>query len=1066
MNRSIQKVLLAVMGALSMYFYYIYYPIHGTSKEYFLVYILGIVFVYGMYKWIQALSEVQKVHINVIHLLWAFLLHLFFLSCFFFGVTTGQAVQGVVLFTKISFIFFCISGLWLLFYSFGATCLNYIKNYVILEDKRLKIIISMGLGFSIFILLVFLLAYIGLYNIYAILWLVVVTWTVSYKKIVDTLIHLKSPLKAYDLKKPSTQIACVIDEIQYIIITFLLSVNLINVFRPFPIGWDDLGVYMNFPKLLSGAWELLPLGQMYLWQLYTGLGFLAGSQMYAFFLNTFSWIIVSITVYLAIKILIPQKNESYDFGLLAVIILLMMPMSVFQLAKDMKLDYGLLTISVIALALLYTTLYSKDSFSHKKSLWALWLVWFFIGIAFSIKLTSLLLLLSAIWLIFYKKFSLLWFFSFFSAFVGIFTYLGLWSMMNVLIPELSDFWKNIFCFSTIGWWTALLFYINSVKNKWMNPMRNLSVEIWILLIWFILALLPWGIKHIWEIPEWKWMSVGSLIGWYSDVYRPDYESIYSQEQLSEIEWVHGRGLTSSGTTTNEDFGRYFGYEKWINNYLKLPWNLTFQTNQWWEFTDITYIFFALIPLIFIVLPYRKEIYRWPVLWALVLLLLYYIPSSVSAFLTIFIEQIQIPFWYVWIWAFLIVPFIYFYCTLDKSKIVVKLFLANYAFSVIYVFLWSISAFWIVWYGILMYFVFIIMILLALVSTEEDEKHHEQLSYIVLIVIWVYVLLSAIPHGVTNIRSAGYGEYKLGYYTEESSIMRFHPDYFPILWTLNVAEDKKEKIFLDYRNQLLEIIDANPNLTWLRPRITETSNITDIQSILAQIENISEANINRDIIYTASKILQNLYTVVIYPEKEYRNTEKIYKSGTFLKYFISGNYSRIIEDSLLSKFWTYLQDNDSNVTLERFKKIWIKYILIDLNAATIDNDSRRALTGRYENMLKFTTNTGLEFVESDSMCLRLWRDLYEKNGDMDEYLLIAGSNYDSPGMWRQQKRNTCAKKIIELIQSWVVDENNYPSLLIYIQLMNQSNIPLSDAQWVADIVSKRLPIWYKALFKIK
>jgi hypothetical protein len=31
------------------------------------------------------------------------------------------------------------------------------------------------------------------------------------------------------------------------------------VYRPFPIGWDDLGVYMNYPKLLSQAGELLPL---------------------------------------------------------------------------------------------------------------------------------------------------------------------------------------------------------------------------------------------------------------------------------------------------------------------------------------------------------------------------------------------------------------------------------------------------------------------------------------------------------------------------------------------------------------------------------------------------------------------------------------------------------------------------------------------------------------------------------------------------------------------------------------------------------------------------------------
>lgn len=40
-------------------------------------------------------------------------------------------------------------------------------------------------------------------------------------------------------------------------ITFILSVSLINALRPMPIGWDDLGVYMNFPKIMATSGELL-----------------------------------------------------------------------------------------------------------------------------------------------------------------------------------------------------------------------------------------------------------------------------------------------------------------------------------------------------------------------------------------------------------------------------------------------------------------------------------------------------------------------------------------------------------------------------------------------------------------------------------------------------------------------------------------------------------------------------------------------------------------------------------------------------------------------------------------
>lgn len=55
-------------------------------------------------------------------------------------------------------------------------------------------------------------------------------------------------------------------------------------------------------------------------------------------------------------------------------------------------------------------------------------------------------------------------------------------------------------------------------------------------------------------------------------------------------------------------GRYFGYDKGINNYLKLPANLTFQKNQAGEFTDITYIFLALVPSILLFVRGRRGVF--------------------------------------------------------------------------------------------------------------------------------------------------------------------------------------------------------------------------------------------------------------------------------------------------------------------------------------------------------------------------------------------------------------------------------------------------------------------------
>ena len=73
--------------------------------------------------------------------------------------------------------------------------------------------------------------------------------------------------------------------------------------------------------------------------------------------------------------------------------ILMLPMAVFQLAKDMKLDFGLMGMSIIALSLTYGMLYGENKFSHKKSIKVLIIIGLLIGVAFSIKVTSLLLLL-------------------------------------------------------------------------------------------------------------------------------------------------------------------------------------------------------------------------------------------------------------------------------------------------------------------------------------------------------------------------------------------------------------------------------------------------------------------------------------------------------------------------------------------------------------------------------------------------------------------------------------------------------------------------------------------------
>lgn len=92
------------------------------------------------------------------------------------------------------------------------------------------------------------------------------------------------------------------------ILTFLISVNFINIVRPMPIGWDDLGVYMNFPQIMANNGAIAKGVGMVAWQVLTGIGFMFHSAPQAFFINQIGGILSVIVLTVAINSLMRNKN--------------------------------------------------------------------------------------------------------------------------------------------------------------------------------------------------------------------------------------------------------------------------------------------------------------------------------------------------------------------------------------------------------------------------------------------------------------------------------------------------------------------------------------------------------------------------------------------------------------------------------------------------------------------------------------------------------------------------------------------------------------------------------------
>lgn len=115
---------------------------------------------------------------------------------------------------------------------------------------------------------------------------------------------------------------------------------------------------------------------------------------------------------------------------------------------------------------------------------------------------------------------------------------------------------------------------------------------------------------------------------------------------------------------------------------------------------------------------------------------------------------------------------------------------------VYGFLFLISAFGIVWYGVFVYFLFLVLIGLAslsFVTYSETEENDDtlgvkiMLSILFFIFIFVYILRSAFPHGWNNLTSAGMNEYKYNKLNQNESIFTYRNDYVTPIATMNLVD---------------------------------------------------------------------------------------------------------------------------------------------------------------------------------------------------------------------------------------------------------------------------------------
>ncbi len=176
-----------------------------------------------------------------------------------------------------------------------------------------------------------------------------------------------------------------------------LALNFLNVVRPFPIGWDDLGSYLNRPRMLASYGSFIPSMSQFQWEYLTSMGYVLfgfnsifGST-FAMQINWMAGLLAAFSVFAFGRHFLGQRA-----GVLAAICYYFLPMTGHFSFADMKIDNAVFFTSTIGLLAVMVGLFGtpeaqeQESHDPKKHLRLFLVAGLIMGFSFAIKPTALL----------------------------------------------------------------------------------------------------------------------------------------------------------------------------------------------------------------------------------------------------------------------------------------------------------------------------------------------------------------------------------------------------------------------------------------------------------------------------------------------------------------------------------------------------------------------------------------------------------------------------------------------------------------------------------------------------
>lgn len=399
-----------------------------------------------------------------------------------------------------------------------------------------------------------------------------------------------------------------------------LALNFLTVIRPFPIGWDDLGSYLNRPRLMVSYGRFIFSMAPFQWEYLTSLGFaLFGYD--STFGATASMAVNWTAGVLAVLTVIGFARHflGKTSGILSALLYYSLPLVGHFSFADMKVDNAIFTMGALSLFALFIAFFPRAEAEESASFPVQWrwiaLSGVFAAFAFAMKPTAVMVLMAVFSVLVGVSLHWVGFFAAVALVSAIFISRGVISVSDILQRAMGlsvSASSALVVFAVLG--SLLVAVAIALRPKRLKIMLS-AVALFGAL--FAITIFPWVYHNNFLqgrlIPTRLELGASNTIGPVFDIDGTDGgDPDRPYKTLPEALRVDRSLPACKSTGGSEELGRYWGYTDGWSHYLLLPWRtvLNLDAPGYYVTTSPALFLFPLLLLLPIFWMRRGRWLRW------------------------------------------------------------------------------------------------------------------------------------------------------------------------------------------------------------------------------------------------------------------------------------------------------------------------------------------------------------------------------------------------------------------------------------------------------------------------